>query len=156
MRKSLVAVVVVAGLVGCNNDNKSPTASESPLVANPATEGLVSQVQATVSPVLVPATASGNPSFPYRISWTTTVREFGGVAGSVDRIQAVVVDGKAIFQGTNLGGSAQLAAKGTATFNQTLVYSLPKGGYLAVISIIVDVTDARGNKVQAAAQLRII
>ncbi len=74
MRKSLVAVVVVAGLVGCNNDNKSPTASESPLVANPATEGLVAEVQATVSPVRVPASGSGHPSFPNRIPWTTPVR----------------------------------------------------------------------------------
>ena len=156
MRKSLVAVVLVAGLAGCNDDNKNPTATESPLVANPATEGLVSEVQATVSPVLVPASASGDPSFPYQISWTTTVKEFGGVAGHVDRIQAFVVDGKAIFQGSDLGGSGTLAAKGTATFNQTLLYSLPTGGYLAVISIIVDVTDAKGNKVQAAAQLRII
>jgi len=156
MRKSLVAVVLVAGLAGCNDDNKSPTATESPLVANPATEGLVSEVQATVSPVLVPASASGDPNFPYQISWTTTVKEFGGVAGRVDRIQAFVVDGKAIFQGADLGGSGQLAARGTATFNQSLAYSLPSGGYLAVISIIVDVTDAKGNKVQAAAQLRVI
>ena len=157
MRRSLVAVVLVAGIVGCNDDNKSPTATESPAPeANPATEGLVSEVQATVSPVLVPASASGDPSFPYQISWTTTVKEFGGVAGHVDRIQAFVVDGKAIFQGSDLGGSGQLAARGTATFNQTLLYSLPTGGYLAVISIIVDVTDAKGNKVQAAAQLRII
>ena len=78
------------------------------------------------------------------------------MAGRVDRIQAFVVDGKAIFQGSDLGGSGQLAARGTATFNQSLAYSLPSGGYLAVISIIVDVTDAKGNKVQAAAQLRII
>jgi hypothetical protein len=157
MRKSLVAVALVASLGGCNKDDTSPTASESPATeSTTATESAFAQVQATVSPVLVPASASGDPAFPYQISWTTTVKETAGVAARVDRIQAVVVDGKAIFQGTDLGGSAQLAAKGTATFNQTLVYSLPTGGYLAVISVIVDLTDARGNKVQAAAQLRII
>jgi hypothetical protein len=151
MRKCLVAAALVAGLGGCNKDNTSPTASESK-----ATESSIAEVQVSVSPVFVPAAASGNPSFPYRISWVTTVKETAGVAARVDRISVVVVAGKAIFQGTDLGGSAQLAAKGSTTFNQTLVYSLPAGGYLAVLSIIVDATDARGNKVQAAAQLRII
>jgi hypothetical protein len=33
---------------------------------------------------------------------------------------------------------------------------LPDGGRLAVVSIIVDLTDSKGNRIQAAGQLRII
>jgi hypothetical protein len=155
MRKSLVALALVLGLPGCNGDGtdseNNPSAPESP-----AAEATMALVQATTSPVLVPATATGDPALPWRISWVTTVRETAGVAARVDRIIVVLVDAKVVYQGADLGGSPQVAARGSASFNQALSYSLPDGGRLAVVSIVVDLTDTRGNRVEAAAQLRII
>lgn len=153
MRKSLVALALVLGLAGCEDDGgeESPTTPEAP-----ATEAAMALVQATVSPVFVPATSTGDPSFPWQISWVTTVRETAGVAARVNWISVVLVDAKVVYQGADLGGSTQVAARGSASFGQTLFYSLPDGGRLAVVSIVVDLTDSRGNHVQAAAQLRII
>jgi hypothetical protein len=153
MRKTLVALALIAGLAGCG-DNKvdsagNPVAADEP----PATIALVT---ATANPVFVTAVATGDPDFPWAISWVTTVRETAGIAAHVDRINVVLVDAKAIYEGASLGGAPQIAAKGSSNFNQSLFYSLPDGGRLAVVSIIVNLTDAKGNRIQAAAQLRII
>jgi hypothetical protein len=48
-----------------------------------------------------------------------------------------------------------LAARGTLTFNQGLVYTTLDGN-LAVISIVVWVRDSRGNVISQVAQLRIV
>jgi hypothetical protein len=154
MRKTLIALVLIAGLAGCGEDTVTgpsgiPVSTEPP----PATIALVT---ATANPVFVPAVASGDPNFPWVISWVTTVRETAGIAARVDKISVVLVDVKAVYEGANLGGTAQVAASGSSNFNQSLFYSLPDGGRLAVVSIIVDLTDSKGQKIQAAAQLRII
>lgn len=158
MWKSLVAVALVAGLGGCNDDKTSPTASESPTPQPTATEASIAEVGVTVSPIKVPATATGDPNFPWQISWVTTVKETAGVAARVDRIKAFLVYDTVRYEGPNLTsqGSTQLAARGSTTFSQTLAYSLPNGDRVAVVSIIVELTDARGNRVQAAAQLLIV
>ena len=106
-------------------------------------------------PVFVTAQASGDPNFPWIISWVTTVKETAGIAARVDRINVVLVDTKVIYEGGNLGGAPNIGASGSSTFNQSLLYSLPDGGRLAVVSIIVNLTDSKGNRVQAAAQIRI-
>lgn len=151
MRKTLVALALIAGLAGCGDNkdaNGNPVAADAP----PATIALVT---ATANPVFVTAVATGDPDFPWVISWVTTVRETAGLAARVDRISVVLVDVKAVYEGANLGGTPQIAASGSSNFNQSLFYSLPDGGHLAVVSIIVDLTDSKGNKIQAAAQLRI-
>ena len=151
MRKILVALVLVAGLAGCSDNkdaNGNPVAPDAP----PATIALVT---ATANPVFVSAVPTGDPNFPWAISWVTSVRETAGIAARVDRITAVLVDVTAVYDGANLGGAAQVGANGSSSFNQSLFYSLPDAGRLAVVSIIVELTDSKGNKIQAAAQLRI-
>jgi hypothetical protein len=152
MRKSLVALALIAGLAGCGEDkvdsNGNPVSPDAP----PATIALVT---VSANPVFVTAQASGDPNFPWIISWVTTVKETAGIAARVDRINVVLVDTKAIYEGGNLGGAPNIGASGSSTFNQSLLYSLPDGGRLAVVSIIVDLTDSKGNRVQAAAQIRI-
>jgi hypothetical protein len=158
MRKSLVAVVVIAGLGGCNDDNKSPTASESPTPQSTVTEAPFAEIAVTVSPIKVPAIGTGDPNLPWQISWVTTVKENAGVAARVDRIKAFLVYETVSYEGPNLTsqGSTQLAARGSTTFSQTLAYALPNGDKLAVVSIIVELTDASGKRVQATAQLVIV
>ena len=153
MRKTLVALALIAGLAGCGDDPVvDPAGNPVSPDAPPATIALVT---ATANPVFVTAVATGDPDFPWVISWVTTVRETAGIAARVDRINVVLVDVKAVYEGDNLGGAAAIAASGTSSFNQSLFYSLPDGGRLAVVSIIVDLTDSKGNRIQAAAQLRI-
>jgi hypothetical protein len=152
MRKTLVALALIAGLAGCGDDTEEDTANPAAPGAPPAT---IAVVTATANPVFVSPVATGDPDFPWAISWVTTVRETAGVAAQVNRINVVLVDVKAVYDGGNLGGAAQVGANGSASFNQSLFYSLPDGGRLAVVSIIVDLTDSKGNQVQAAAQLRI-
>lgn len=152
MRKTLVALALIAGLAGCSDDSKDTSGNPAAPEAPPATIALVT---ATANPVFVTATPTGDPDFPWVISWVTTVRETAGVAARVDRISVVLVDVKAVYEGANLGGAPQIAASGSSSFNQSLFYSLPDGGRLAVVSVIVDLTDSKGNRVQAAAQLRI-
>lgn len=153
MRKTLVALALIAGLAGCGEDkvdsNGNPVSPDAP----PAT---IAVVTVTANPVFVTAEASGDPNFPWVISWVTTVKETAGIAAHVDRINVVLVDTKAVYEGGNLGGAAPIAASGSSTFNQSLFYSLPDGGRLAVVSIIVDLTDSKGNRIQAAAQIRIL
>ena len=152
MRKTLVALALIAGLAGCGEDkvdsNGNPVSPDAP----PAT---IAVVTVTANPVFVTAEGSGDPNFPWVISWVTTVKETAGIAAHVDRINVVLVDTKAVYEGGNLGGAGPIAASGSSTFNQSLFYSLPDGGRLAVVSIIVDLTDSKGNRVQAAAQIRI-
>ncbi len=101
MRKSLVAVALVAGLGGCNGDKTSPTASESPAAIPTRAEGAIAEVGVTVSPIKVPATATGDPNFPWQISWVTTVKETAGVAARVDRILTFLVYDKITYAGPN-------------------------------------------------------
>lgn len=152
MRKTLVALALIAGLAGCGEDAVDSAGNPVSPDAPPATIALVT---ATANPVFVTAVATGDPDFPWAISWVTQVRETAGIAARVDRISVVLVDVKAVYEGTNLGGAAQIAASGSSSFNQSLFYSLPDGGRLAVVSIIVDLTDSKSNRIQAAAQLRI-
>jgi hypothetical protein len=153
MRKTLVALALIAGLAGCGEDKVDSAGNPVAADAPPATIALVT---ATANPVFVTAVATGDPNFPWAISWVTTVRETAGIAARVDRINVVLVDVKAVYEGANLGGTAQIGASGSSNFNQSLFYSLPDGGRLAVVSIIVDLTDSKGQRIQAAAQLRII
>ena len=150
MRKSLVALAVIALLGGCGKNN-----NDSGTGPNAATIALVT---ATANPDQVGARATSDPNFPYQISWSTQVKESAGVAATVTQIAVVLVDKKVILAGPNLAalGSTSLAANGTLSFPLTLAYSLPGGGRLAVVSIIVDLTDSKGNRIQAAAQLRIL
>lgn len=153
MRKTLIALALIAGLAGCGDDTTgtgtaNPTASDAP----PATIALVT---ASANPVFVTAVATGDADFPWAISWVTNVRETAGVSAQVNRINVFLLDVTAVYEGGNLGGSSQIAANGNSSFNQSLFYSLPDGGRLAVVSIIVDLTDSKGNKIQAATQLRI-
>lgn len=151
MRKTLMAVALVAALAGCDDDTDSAGNPVSP-DAPPATIALVT---ATANPVFVTAAATGDPAFPWVISWVTNVRETAGLSVQVNKITVFLLDVTAVYEGGNLGGSPQIAANGTSSFNQSLFYALPDGGRLAVVSIIVDLTDSKGNKIQAAAQLRI-
>jgi len=158
MRKSLVAVVLIVGLGGCNDDKTSPTASESPSSESTATEVPFAAVLVTVSPIKVPAIGTGDPNFPWQISWVTTVKENAGVSARVDRTKAFLVYETVTYEGSNLTaqGSNQLAARGSTTLSHTLTYALPNGDKLAVVSIIVELTDARGKRIQATAQLVIV
>jgi hypothetical protein len=152
MRKTLVALALITGLAGCGEDTVDSAGNPVSPDAPPAEIALAT---ATANPVFVTAEATGDAAFPWVISWVTTVHETAGIAARVDKISVVLVDVKAVYEGANLGGAAQIAAKGTSNFNQSLFYSLPDGGRLAVVSIIVDLTDSKGNRIQAAAQLRI-
>lgn len=150
MRKSLVALAVVSLLGGCGKNNNDSGTSPS--------AATIALVTATANPDQVGARATADPNFPYQISWATQVKESAGVAATVTQIAVVLVNTKLILTGANLAalGSTSLAANGTLSFPLTLTYSLPGGGRLAVVSIIVDLTDSKGNRIQAAAQLRIL
>jgi hypothetical protein len=115
----------------------------------------------TVNPVFVPAVATADPSFPWAISWQTTVRESAGIGATVTTIDVHLVDLVLTYTGAALNasstnGSVALAARGTLTFNESFFYSLPDGGRLAVVSVVVWLRDARGNIISEVAQLRII
>lgn len=154
MRKTLVALALIAGLAGCGDDTEDGDGTANP-TGGDAPEATIALVTTTANPVFVTAVATGDANFPWAISWVTQVRESAGVAARVDKITVFLVDVTAVYEGADLGGSAQVAANGTSSFNQGLFYSLPDAGRLAVVSIIVDLTDSKGNKIQSAAQLRI-
>jgi hypothetical protein len=159
MRKSLLALALLAlvlPLPGCNDETEGGDQVTQP--EGIVTEATIAELSVTVAPVLVPAVATGDPGFPWQISWVTTVRETAGVAATVQRISVFLVDAKLVLGPAEVAqlGSPNLAARGSTTFNQTIFYALPNGGRLAVVTVIVDVVDSRGNSVSAEAQLRII
>jgi hypothetical protein len=151
MRKSLVALAVFAMLGGgCGKDDNDNGTGPS--------NATIALVTATANPDQVGAVATADPNFPFAIAWSTQVKESAGVAATVTQIAVVLVDTKLILNGPSLSaiGSTSLPANGTLNFPLSLAYSLPGGGRLAVVSIIVDLTDSKGNRLQAAAQLRIL
>ncbi len=158
MRKTVLALALVALLPACNDDettdsNGTTTASEP--------EATIAQVTVTANPTLVPAVATGDATFPWAISWQTAVRETGGIAATVTTIDVYLVDLVLTYSGADLvasstNGSVNLAARGTLTFNGGFLYSLPDGGRFAVVSIVVWLRDARGNVISQVAQLRIV
>jgi len=166
MRKSLLALALVALLPACNNDETSGTTPTTPTTtptpaSQPTPEPTVAVVTVTPNPVFVPAIATGNATFPWEISWQTTVRETAGIAATVTTIDVYLVDSVLTLKGADLNavsatGSVSLASKGSLTFNQSLAYDLADGGRLAVVSIVVWLRDARGNTISQVAQLRII
>ena len=95
MRKTLIALALIAGLAGCGDDTEEGTANPAAPDAPPATIALVT---ATANPVFVSPVATGDPDFPWSISWVTTVRETAGVAAQVNRINVVLVDVKAVYE----------------------------------------------------------
>ncbi len=158
MRKSVLAVALVALLPACSDEATNPGGpTPSP---SPTAEPTSAAVTVTTNPVLVPAVATGDPDFPWAISWQTTVRETAGIAATVTTIDVHFVTLVATYTGPALNaastnGSVALAARGTLTFNQGIIYSTLNGN-LAVVSIVVWLRDSRGNVISEVAQLRII
>ena len=164
MRKSLLALALVALLPACNNNDNnssnSPTTPSSPS-SQPTPEPTVANVVVTVNPVLVPAVATADPNHPWSIAWQTTVRETAGISATVTTIDVTLADLFTTYSGADLAaasttGSPNLASKGTLTFNQGISYNLADGGRLAVVSIVVWLKDGKGNTISQVAQLRII
>jgi hypothetical protein len=165
LRKSFLAVALalaVALLPACNDEetptNPSGGATPSP---SPTAEATVAAVTVTPNPVLVPAEATADPQFPWAISWQLTVRETAGIAATVTTIDVYLDSLVLTYAGDDLTassstGSTALAARGTLTFNESLFYSLPDAGRLAVVSVVVWLRDQRGNVISQVAQLRII
>jgi hypothetical protein len=159
LRKSVLAFALVALLPGCSDEETNPASGTTPSPA-PTPEPTSAAVTVTVNPVLTPAIATGDPDFPWAVNWQTTVRETAGIAGTVTAIDVFFVTSVVTYSGADLNsastnGSVALAARGTLTFNQGLVYTTLDGN-LAVISIVVWVRDSRGNVISQVAQLRIV
>ncbi len=159
MRKSVLALALVALLPGCSDEETNPASGTTPS-PSPTPEPTSAVVTVTVNPVLVPAVATADPTLPWAISWQTTVRETAGIAATVTTIDVYLVDAVLTYTGADLAassttGSTALAARGTLTFNESFFYSLPDGGSLAVVSVVVWLRDARGNIISQVAQLRI-
>ena len=163
MRKSLLALALVALLPACNNNDNSSDTGTTP--SNPSSQPTptptVATVAVTVNPVFVPAVATADPNFPWTIAWQTTVRESAGISATVTAIDVTIADRVTTYSGAALAaasttGSPNLASKGSLTFNQAVSYDLADGGRLAVVSIVVWLKDAKGNTISQVAQLRII
>ena len=157
MRKTVLALVLVAFLPACNDDETT----DNGLTPPSETEATIAQVTVTANPTLVPAVATGDATFPWAISWQTQVRETGGIAATVTTIDVHLVDLVLTYTGPDLNasstnGSVALAARGTLTFNGSIFYSMPDGARLAVVSIVVWLRDARGNVISQVAQFRIV
>lgn len=158
MRKTVLALALVALLPACNDDE---TTDSSGTTSASAPEATIAQVTVTANPTLVPAVATGDATFPWAIAFQTQVRETGGIAATVTTIDVHLVDVVLTYTGPDLlaasaNGSVALAARGTLTFNQSIFYSLADGGRLAVVSVVVWLRDARGNVISQVAQLRIV
>jgi hypothetical protein len=161
LRKSFLALAFAVALLPACNDEETPTNPSATPSPSPTAEATVAEVTVTPNPVLVPAGATADPQFPWAISWQLTVRETAGIAATVTTID-VYLDGVVLtYAGDDLTassstGSTSLASRGTLTFNESLFYSLPDGGRLAVVSVVVWLRDQRGNVISQAAQLRIV
>ena len=158
MRKTVLALALVALLPACNDDETTTDSNGTTSASEP--EATIAQVTVTASPTLVPAVATGDPDFPWAISWQTQVRETGGIAATVTTIDVHLLDLVVTYSGPDLvaastTGSVSLAARGTLTFNGNLFYALSDGGRLAVVSVVVWLQDARGNIISQVAQFRI-
>ena len=70
MRKTLVALALIAGLAGCGDDTDRRRSHGNPAGAD-APEATIALVTATANPVFVTAVATGDPDFPWAISWVT-------------------------------------------------------------------------------------
>ena len=159
MRKSVLALALVALLAGCDDEESNPAGGTDPSPP-PTPEPTSSVIAVTVAPVLTPAIATGDPAAPWAVTWQTTVRETAGIGATVTAIEVHFVTAVVNYSGADLtasstNGSVNLAARGSLTFNQALLYATNDGN-VAVISIVVWVRDARGNLISEVAQLRII
>ncbi len=163
LRKSVLALALVALLPGCSDEESNPVSGTTPSPSpspSPTAEPTIAAITVTVNPVLSPAIATGDPNFPWAVTWQTTVRETAGIGATVTAIDVHFVTLVATYIGGDLNaastnGSVNLAARGSLTFNQGFSYTSLDGN-LAVISIVVWVRDARGNVISQVAQLRIV
>lgn len=161
LRKSVLALALVALLPGCSDETSNPAGGTTPSPSpSPTAEPTSAVITVSVNPVLTPAIATGDPNFPWAVTWQTTVRETAGIGATVTAIDVHFVTLVATYIGGDLNaastnGSVALAARGSLTFNQGFSYTTLDGN-VAVISIVVWVRDARGNVISSVAQLRII
>jgi hypothetical protein len=161
---AVALALAVALLPACNDEETSssngPTTPTSPS-AEATPEPTVAAVTVTPNPVLVPAVPTADSVFPWAISWQLTVRETAGISATVTTIDVYLDSLVLTYSGDDLTassstGSTALAARGTLTFNESLLYSLADGGRLAVVSVVVWLRDQRGNVISQVAQLRIV
>ena len=162
MRRTLLALFLIAGLTACDDDNDTPTGpSASPSPSGGATpEPTIAQVGATCNPSLVTAVPSVFAGYAWQISWVLDVRESNGISGRINYLQVTIADQQVLFLDAAAiaaaAGSANVAARGSLQVPLTLAYNLPDGGKLANVTTTVSFTDSRGNVLITSAQLRII
>lgn len=164
MRRTLLALFLIAGLTACDDDNDNngptnPTGSPSPS-GGATPEPTIAQVGATCSPSLVTAVPSAFAGFAWQISWVLDVRESNGIAGRINYLQVAIADRQVLFLDSAgiaaVAGSANVGARGSLQIPLSLSYNLPDGGKLANVTTTISFTDSRGNVLITSAQLRII
>ena len=163
MRRTLLALFLIAGLTACDDDNNNgptnPTGSPSPS-SGATPEPTIAQVGATCAPSLVPAVPSVFAGYAYQISWVLDVRESNGISGRITYLQVTIADQQVMFLDAAgiaaAAGTSNVGAKGSLQIPLTLAYNLPDGGKLANVTTTISFTDSKGNVLITSAQLRII
>ena len=162
------ALLTAAGLfifAGCGGGGGGSTAPTAPAPAPPPAARAVVTLDITpASPVAQP---TGDPMFPWRVSWTLTLRETAGLGGNVNFVDVSFVNsfGFQVPNALNYGaseiiqraGTNHIAARGQLQVPLSMVYRADGfGGRTITLTNAVSFTDDRGNSMMLGATATVV
>jgi hypothetical protein len=156
-RPACVALAVLSGLVatGCAKSTDTTTSTSTSYMV----------LTMTVTPNPASAVTSNVEGYAWTTSFTVTVAESGGVAGTIYSVQASlneasggieVVTDKEVEQVQVGATSSTLAANGSVNIPITINYTLPGGGREAVVDVVVVVAGSDGYAYQVSGRFSVV
>jgi hypothetical protein len=152
-------VALAAGGGGDSGTTTGPSTPSTPTTASRA------NIEASIAPNPMIAEASGDPDFPWRVSFEITVRETAGLGGNIDFINTTLrnVATGTETRGLNWGagdvidraGTNHVNGRGSLTVPLALRYRLSGGERRAILFAEIRFTDDRGNSMTEMAQANI-
>jgi hypothetical protein len=159
----LVTMAAVSVLTsGCGNS--SPTSNT--IVPTPTPVPTRSVVTVSVSPNPIIATASGDPNYPWDITYNVTITETAGLACNINRVITNYRDKTTgvEFQGSTYNpadfnggtGSNFIAGSGSKSFSLSARYRGGFGGKQVTLTLTAEVIDANQNIVTGATSVEVL
>ena len=163
--KALQAMAVASLLAGCGGGGGStPSAPAAPPAPPPAARAVLTVDITPTSPVAQP---SGEPAFPWRVTWTIALRETAGLGANVNFVDVSFVNSFGFetpgalnigaSQITQLAGTNHIPARGQLLIPLGITYRADGfGGRSITLKNAISITDDRGNNMNLGATATVV